>query len=307
VSAYVRRTLLAGIAVALGVSVLTFALLHLLPGDPVLVMLGDSGHPPERIAELRAELGLDDPIALQYARYLGNLLRGDLGRSIRSNRPVFDEIREQAPNTLALTFAALGLAVILGIPLGALAAYHRGGLLDRASVTLALLGVSFPAFWLGMLLIFLFALSLGWLPAIGQGGPERLVLPALTLGVQGMAGIALVTRAKTREVLGQQYLTTARAIGTPEWRLLLRHALKNAMIPVVTIVGLQFAALLSGSVIIENVFARQGIGRLVVDAILTRDVPVVQGVVIIASVAYVLVNLLVDLVCAALDPRIRYG
>lgn len=305
--AYVRRTLLTGIAVALGVSVLSFSLLHLLPGDPVLVMLGDSGHPPERIAELRTELGLEDPVAVQYARYLGNLLHGDLGRSIRSNRPVFDEISQQAPNTLALTFAALGLAVVLGISLGVLAAYHRGGWLDWASVTLALLGVSFPAFWLGMLLIFLFALSLGWLPATGQGGPERLILPAVTLGVQGMAVIALVTRAKTREVLGQQYLTTARAVGTSELRLLLRDALKNVMVPVVTIVGLQFAALLSGSVIIENVFARQGMGRLVVEAILNRDVPVVQGVVIVASVAYVLVNLLVDLVCAALDPRIRYG
>jgi peptide/nickel transport system permease protein len=307
VIAYVRRTLLTGIAVALGVSVLSFSLLHFLPGDPVLVMLGDSGHPPERIAELRTELGLEDPVAVQYARYLGNLLHGDLGRSIRSNRPVFDEISQQAPNTLALTFAALGLAVVLGIPLGVLAAYHRGGWLDWASVTLALLGVSFPAFWLGMLLIFLFALSLGWLPATGQGGPERLILPAVTLGVQGMAVIALVTRAKTREVLGQQYLTTARAVGTSELRLLLRDALKNVMVPVVTIVGLQFAALLSGSVIIENVFARQGMGRLVVEAILNRDVPVVQGVVIVASVAYVLVNLLVDLVCAALDPRIRYG
>ena len=303
---YVRRTLLAGIAVTLGVSVLAFSLLHLLPGDPVLVMLGDAGHPPERIEELRAELGLEAPVAVQYARYLGNLLHGDLGRSIRSNRPVLDEIRQQAPNTLALTFAALGLAVLVGIPLGALAAYRRGGWVDRAGVTLALLGVSFPSFWLGMLLIFAFALSLGWLPATGQGGPERLILPAFTLAVQGMAVIALATRAKTREVLGQQYVRTARAIGTPELRVLLRNALKNVMVPVVTIVGLQFAAFLSGSVIIENVFARQGMGRLVVEAILNRDVPVVQGVVIVASVAYVLVNLAVDLTCAALDPRIRY-
>lgn len=304
---HIRRTLLAGIAVALGVTLLTFSLLHLLPGDPVLVMLGDAGHSSERIAELRAELGLDDPFALQYARFLGNLLRGDLGRSVRSNRLVAEEIRHQAPNTLALTFASLGLAVTLGIPLGLLAAYHRGSWVDRGSVTLALVGASFPSFWLGMLLIFLFALWLGWLPVTGQGGPGRLILPALTLGVQGMAVIALVTRAKTCEVLAQEYLTTARAKGTPEARLLRRDALKNVMVPVVTVVGLQFAALLSGSVIIENVFARQGMGRLVVDAILNRDVPVVQGVVLVASVAYVVVNLLVDLICAALDPRIRYG
>ena len=270
-------------------------------------MLGDSGAPPERIAELRVQLGLDDPPVVQYARFLGNLLRGDLGRSIRSNRPVFEEIRQQAPNTFTLTLAGLGLAVVLGIPLGVLAAYHRSSWLDRGSVVLALLGVSLPSFWLGMLLISLFALWLGWLPATGQGGPERLILPALTLGVQGMAVIALVTRAKTGEVLAQEYIMTARAKGLSERRLLLRNALKNAMVPVVTIVGLQFGALLSGSVIIENVFARQGIGRLAVDAILNRDIPVVQGVVLVAGVAYVLINLLVDLVCAALDPRIRYG
>jgi ABC-type dipeptide/oligopeptide/nickel transport system permease component len=306
VTAYVRRTLLAAIPVVLGVSILAFSLLHLLPGDPALVMLGDSGDPPERIAELRVQLGLDDPLVVQYARFLGNLLRGDLGRSIRSNRLVFEEIRQQAPNTFALTLAGLGLAVVLGIPLGVLAAYHRSSWLDRVSVALALFGVSLPSFWLGMLLIFLFALRLGWLPATGQGGPERLILPALTLGVQGMAVIALVTRAKTGEVLAQEYMTTARAKGMSERRLILRDALKNAMVPVVTIVGLQFGALLSGSVIIENVFARQGMGRLAVEAILNRDVPVVQGVVLVAGVAYVLINLLVDLVCAALDPRIRY-
>ena len=227
-------------------------------------------------------------------------------RSARTD-PVAEEIRQQAPNTLALTFASLGLAVVLGVPLGALAAYHRGGWLDRASVTVSLLGVSFPSFWLGMLLMFVFALWLGWLPATGQGGPERLILPALTLGLQGMAVIALVTRAKTREILAQAYLTTARAIGTPEARLLRRDALKNVMIPVVTLLGLQFATLLGGSVIVENVFARQGMGRLAVDAILARDIPVVQGVVLVTSAVYVLVNLLVDLVCAALDPRIRYG
>jgi ABC-type dipeptide/oligopeptide/nickel transport system permease component len=307
VIAYVRRTLLAGIAVAVGVSVLTFSLLHFLPGDPVVVMLGDAGDSSARIAALRADLGLDDPVAVQYARYVGGLLRGDLGRSVRSNGPVAEEIRQQAPNTLALTFASLGLAVVLGVPLGALAGYYRGGWLDRVSVTVSLLGVSFPSFWLGMLLMFVFALWLGWLPATGQGGPERLVLPALTLGLQGMAVIALVTRAKTREVLAQAYLTTARAIGAPEARLLRRDALKNVMIPVVTLVGLQFATLLGGSVIVENVFARQGMGRLAVDAILARDIPVVQGVVLVTSAVYVLVNLLVDVVCAALDPRIRYG
>jgi peptide/nickel transport system permease protein len=303
---YVSRRLLAAIPVVLGVSILTFSVLQLLPGDPILVMLGDSQDPPERIAELRARLGLDEPIPIQYARFLGNLFRGDLGRSIRSNRPVLEEIRQQAPSTLVLTLSGLGLAAVLGILLGVLAAHHRGRWLDRMSVALSLLGVSMPSFWLGMLLIFLFALHLGWLPATGQGGSERLILPALTLGVQAMAVIALVTRVKMHEALAQDYVTAARGKGMSERRLLLRHVLKNALIPVVTIVGLQFGGLLGGSVIIENVFARQGMGRLAVEAILTRDIPVVQGVVLVSGIAYALINLLVDLVCAALDPRIRY-
>lgn len=303
---YIYRRLLAAIPVVLGVSILTFSALHLLPGDPVTVMLGESGDSPERVTELRAQLGLDDPIAVQYARFLGNALRGDLGRSIRSNRPVLDEIRQQAPRTLELTLAGLGVAVVLGMSLGVLAAHHRNSWLDRASVALSLFGVSMPSFWLGMLLIFLFALRLGWLPATGQGGLERLVLPALTLGVQAMAVIALVTRAKMGEVLAQEYVTTARAKGVPERVLLFRHALRNALLPVITIVGLQFGALLGGSVIIENVFARQGMGRLAVEAILNRDVPVVQGVVLVSGVIYVLINLIVDLLYATLDPRIRY-
>jgi peptide/nickel transport system permease protein/oligopeptide transport system permease protein len=303
---YIHRRLLAAIPVVLGVSLLTFFALHLLPGDPVLVMLGESGDSPERVTELRAQLGLDDPIAVQYARFLGNALRGDLGRSIRTNRPVLDEIRQHAPRTLELTLAGLGVAVILGISLGVLAAHHRNRWLDRVSVALSLVGVSMPSFWLGMLLIFLFALQLGWLPATGQGGLERLVLPALTLGVQAMAVIALVTRAKVAEVLAREYVTTARGKGVPERVLLFRHALRNALLPVVTIVGLQFGALLGGSVIIENVFARQGMGRLAVEAILNRDVPIVQGVVLVSGVIYVLINLVVDLLYATLDPRIRY-
>ena len=305
-TAYIRRRLLAAIPVVLGVSILTFSTLHLLPGDPVMVMLGESGDSPERVTELRAQLGLDDPIAVQYARFLGNALRGDLGRSIRSNRPVLDEIRQQAPRTLELTLAGLGVAVVLGISLGVLAAHHRNRWLDRVSVALSLVGVSMPSFWLGMLLIFLFALRLGWLPATGQGGLERLVLPALTLGVQAMAVIALVTRAKMGEVLALEYVTTARGKGVSERVLLFRHALRNALLPVVTIVGLQFGALLGGSVIIENVFARQGMGRLAVEAILNRDVPIVQGVVLVSGVIYVLINLVVDLLYATLDPRVRY-
>ncbi len=304
--AYIRGRLLAAIPVILGVSVLTFSILHLLPGDPVLVMLGESGGTPERIAELRAGLGLDDPIIVQYARFLGNAVRGDLGRSVRTNRPVLDEIGQQAPSTLQLTFSGLGLAIILGVTLGIVAAHYRNSWIDKLSLVLSLVGVSMPSFWLGMLLIFLFSLRLGWLPATGQGGWERLAMPAFTLAVQAMAVIALLTRSNMREVLGQEYMTTARAKGLSDRAMLIRHALKNALIPVVTIVGLQFGALLGGAVIIENVFARQGMGRLAVEAILNRDFPIVQGFVLISGTAYVLINLLVDVSYAVLDPRIRY-
>jgi ABC-type dipeptide/oligopeptide/nickel transport system permease component len=301
---YVARRLLATIPVLLGLSILTFATLHLLPGDPVLVMLGDGSGPPERIAVLRRQLGLDDSLARQYVRFLGGALQGDLGRSIRSNRPVLEEIRQQAPSTLQLTLAGLGLATVLGVPLGLLAGWRPRSWLDRAGMVVSLWGVSMPSFWLGMLLIFVFALWLGWLPATGQGGPERLILPAATLGIQAMAVIALVTRAKTAEVLAEPYIAAARAKGVPPHRLLFRHALKNALVPLVTIVGLQFGGLLGGSVIVESVFARQGMGRLAVDAILNRDIPVIQGVVLVAATTYVLVNLVVDVLCGAVDPRI---
>ncbi len=303
---YIRGRLLAAIPVILGVSILTFSILHLLPGDPVLVMLGETGGAPERVAELRERLGLNDSILVQYGRFLGNALRGDLGRSVRSNRPVLEEIGQQAPSTLQLTFTGLGLAILFGVSLGVLAAHYQNSWLDKLCLVLSLVGVSMPSFWLGMLLIFLFSLYLGWLPATGQGGPERLVMPAFTLAVQAMAVIALLTRSNMREVLNQEYITTGRAKGLSDRALLLRHALKNALIPVVTIVGLQFGALLGGAVVIENVFARQGMGRLAVEAILNRDFPVVQGVVLAAATIYVLINLLVDISYAVLDPRIRY-
>jgi ABC-type dipeptide/oligopeptide/nickel transport system permease component len=303
---YIRDRLLVSIPVVLGVSLLVFSMLHFVPGDPVLIMLGDAAGNPERTAELRRELGLDDPLWVQYGRFLGNALRGDLGRSIRTNRPVFDEIKDQAPNTLQLTAAGLGLAIVLGVALGVLAGYRRGTWIDFLTMLVALIGVSMPSFWMGLLLIFLFALTLGWLPATGQGGLERLILPAFTLGVHAVAIIARLTRSNMVEVLGNEYVTTARAKGLAERAVLLGHALRNALIPVVTIVGLQFGALLGGAVIIETVFARQGLGRLAVEAILAKDFPVVQGVVLVSAVLYVLINLVVDVAYGVLDPRIRY-
>ena len=303
---YIRTRLLSSIPVVLGVSVLVFSMLHFLPGDPVVIMLGEAAGSPERLAELREQLGLNDPLPVQYARFLGNAVRGDFGRSIRTNRPVFDEIREQAPNTIQLTVAGLGLAIVVGVMLGVLAGRFQNSWIDSLSMLLALVGVSMPSFWMGLLLIFFFALRLGWLPATGQGGPERLILPAFTLGVHAMAIIARLTRSNMIEVLNQEYVTTARAKGLSERTTVLRHALRNALIPVLTVVGLQFGALLGGAVIIETVFARQGMGRLAVEAILAKDFPVVQGVVLVSALIYVLINLAVDVSYGLLDPRIRY-
>jgi ABC-type dipeptide/oligopeptide/nickel transport system permease component len=281
-------------------------MLHLLPGDPAQIILGEAVTSAQDLARLRRELGFDAPLHVQYARFLGRALSGDLGRSLQSRRPVLDEILAQLPSTVQLTLAGLALAVVVGVVLGVAAATHRGSWADTLCMVLALGGVSMPAFWLGLMLIFFFALQLGWLPATGQGGLARLVLPALTLGYGAAGVIARLVRSSMLEVLRIEYVTTARSKGLAERRVVYRHALRNALIPVITIVGLQFGALLGGTVVIETVFARQGIGRLLVGAILYKDFPLVQGIVLFTASAYVLVNLLVDLGYALADPRIRY-
>ena len=303
---YVRTRLLAALPVLLGVSILVFSMLHLLPGDPAQIILGEAVTSAQDLARLRRELGFDDPLHVQYARFLGRALSGDLGRSLQSRRPVLDEILAQLPSTVQLTLAGLALAVVVGVVLGVAAATHRGSWADTLCMLLALGGLSLPAFWLGLMLIFFFALQLGWLPATGQGGLARLVLPALTLGYGAAGVIARLVRSSMLEVLRIEYVTTARSKGLAERRVVYRHALRNALIPVITIVGLQFGALLGGTVVIETVFARQGIGRLLVGAILYKDFPLVQGIVLFTASAYVLVNLLVDLGYALTDPRIRY-
>ena len=306
-SSYVRTRLTLAIPVLLGVSIAVFAMLRLLPGDPAQIMLAESGASAERVAALRQQLGLDDPLPVQYGRFLMGALRGDLGRSILSNRPVTQEIAGQLPSTIELTLAAMAVAIGIGVPLGLLAATHHNGPLDLGAMALALGGVSMPSFWLGVLLILFFSLRLGWLPATGQGGIERLILPAFTLGFGAAAIIARLVRSSVLEVLRHEYVTTARAKGLSPRVVLLRHALKNALIPVVTIVGLQFGALLAGTVVIETVFSRPGVGRMVVNAILVKDFPVAQGAILIIATTYVLANLIVDLLYAWLDPRVRYG
>jgi ABC-type dipeptide/oligopeptide/nickel transport system permease component len=262
---------------------------------------------PEQYQSLRHELGLDEPFIIHYVKYVGQALHGDLGRSYQSNRNVLDAILEQLPSTVQLTFAGLGFAIILGVTLGVLAALKPNSVGDNLSMFFALAGVSLPEFWLGLLLIFVFSFSLGWVPATGQGGLERLVLPAIALGSRAAATIARLTRASMLEILHQEYITTARAKGLAQRLVVIRHALKNALIPVVTIVGLQFGNLIAGAVIIETVFSRQGIGHLAVDAIRGKDFPMIQGTVLFAATAYVLANLLVDLSYAWLDPRIKFG
>ncbi|CAA9556777.1 MAG: ABC transporter, permease protein 1 (cluster 5, nickel/peptides/opines) [uncultured Thermomicrobiales bacterium] len=311
---YARTRLLLTVPVLMGVSVLTFMILHLIPGDPAQLLLGDmgggsaSGDVSDAAYEnLRRELGLNDPLPVQYANYVADAVRLDFGRSFQTNRPVSHSIREVLPYTLQLTVVGLGLAIVIGGVLGVVAALHRNSWIDNATMALSLVGLAMPSFWLGFILIQIFALRFGWLPSTGTGGFSSVVLPAATLGLVASGVIARLVRSTMLEVLRQEYVVTARAKGLRNRVVILRHALRNALIPVVTIVGLQFGALLSGAVIIETVFARRGLGRLAVEAILRRDYPMVQGTILVAAVGYVVVNLAVDLSYAWLDPRIKYG
>ena len=295
------------VPVIIGISVLTFSMLHLVPGDPVILFAGDKPLTEERAAQIRHQLGLDRPIWVQYGDYAGHALRGDLGRGLRSQRPVLDSILEALPSTAQITLAALMLAVLSGVTLGVLAALAYGTWLDTAAMAFAILGVSMPVFYSSLLMIFLFSFRLAWFPATGQGGLSRLVMPAAALALVSSAVLARLVRSAMLEVLRQEYIVTARAKGLASRSVVLRHALTNALIPTITMLGLQLGGLLGGAVITETIFSRPGIGRLAVDAILSRDFPLVQGTVLLAAVAYVLVNLLVDIAYAAVDPRIRYG
>jgi len=294
------------LVVMFGVCTLVFLLLHLVPGDPVDAMLGESARPADREA-LRHALGLDLPIAEQYGRYLIGLSRLDLGHSFQDQRPVVDLLAERLPATLQLTVAALLLALALAIPLGVLAAHRRGSALDGGAMAFSLIGISMPNFWLGPLLILVFSLWLGWTPVSGSDRPLSLVLPVITLGTALAAVLARMVRASVLEVLGEDYVRTARAKGLSEIAVLRRHALRNAWLPVLTLLGLQLGGLLGGAVITETVFAWPGVGSLLVESIQARDFPVVQGCVLLISLVYVLVNTLTDLAYVWVDPRIGRG
>jgi ABC-type dipeptide/oligopeptide/nickel transport system permease component len=289
--------------VAVGVSLVVFGLVHL-SGDPVLLMVS-SDAPPDVVTATRHALGFDRPLYEQFGRYVTRAAQGDLGVSLRSNRPVATLIRERLPATVELTLAALLIAVAVAVPAGIVAAVRRGSLVDRVAMVGAVAGQAMPIFWLALLLITLFGVYLRWLPVFGRGSLAHLVLPAVSLSTVILGRLARLVRSSMLEVLGQDYVRTARAKGVGEPRVLAAHALKNAAIPIVTLLGLQFAQLLGGAVVTETIFAWPGIGRLVVEAIFNRDFPVIQGVVLVVSLIFVSVNLLVDLAYAALDPRIR--
>ena len=289
----------------LGVSLVTFALLYV-TGDPAALLLPVDAT-PEDLARLRTNLGLDDPLPVQYGRFLAGAVRGDFGLSVRQSEPALNLVLERLPATLELTLAALALAVVVAVPAGIVAAGWRGTLIDQGAMLVALIGQSMPNFWLGIMLLLFFSVQLGWLPPFGRGGLDHLILPAVTLAMYSMARTARLVRSGMVDVLGQDYIRTARGKGLTEALVLRRHALRNALMPVVTVLGLDLAHLLGGAVIVEFIFAWPGIGRLAVTSIGARDYPVVQATVFLVAVGYTVVNFLVDVLYAYLNPRVRFS
>ncbi|MEK9763352.1 MAG: nickel ABC transporter permease [bacterium] len=301
---FLLRRLLLLIPVLWGVATLVFLLLHFIPGDPVDLMLGDSALGTDR-ETLRDQLGLNDPLIVQYLRYFGDLLQGDWGTSLFSKKPVFEEIMERVPATMELMFGAMVVTILVAMPLGLIAAVNKGTWIDQGAMIFSLLGVSIPNFWLGPMLILLFSIHFDLLPVNERGGLEHLILPALTLGTSLASILARITRSSVVETLQAEYIRTARSKGISELRILFRHALRNALIPIVTVIGLQVGVLLSGAIITEAIFDWPGLGNLLISAINSRNYPLVQGCVLFIAGSYVMVNLVIDLLYAYLDPRIR--
>jgi len=302
---YIIRRVLTLIPILLGVSFLVFAIAEVTPGDPVVIMLGNRAT-PERVAALRQELHLNDPFIERYARFVFNAAQGDLGRSIRGQTPVSQEILDRLPSTAELAFAAVIFAIFIGIPIGVVAAQYRGKFIDHAAMVTALMGLSVPSFWLAIILIIIFGINLKWVSVTGGQGIRDLILPAFTLGLGPMAVLARLTRSSVLEVKEEDFVRTARGKGIKERIIQVRHILRNALIPVVTYLGLLFADLLGGTVFIESVFARPGLGRFAINAISARDFPQVQGLVLFIAAFYVIMNLIVDLLYGIIDPRIRF-
>jgi|SRR5579884_2165004 len=304
---FIIGRLLASIPVLLGVATIVFFLMRILPGDPAKLMLYETGASAADIEKLRQQLGLNDPIYIQYWDYLSSISHGDLGQSFYTKQNVTTMLAAQLPSTIELTVASMVVSTLVGVALGVLSAIRQHSWIDAVSMVVALTGVSLPSFWLGLMLILLFSLKLRLLPSVGTGGLAHLVLPAVTLGLGGAAIVARLVRSSMLEVLRQEYVVTARAKGLSAYSVTVGHALRNALIPTVTILGLQFGYLLGGTVVVESVFSRPGIGRVAVTAITGRDFNVIQGWALFVAFAYIVVNLLVDISYAWLDPRVRYA
>lgn len=302
---YAIRRLLLAIPTLFGVTLLVFSIVRMLPGDPAIAMAGVHAT-QEYVEQVRRTLGLDQPLYVQYGRFIAGLFRGDLGTSIRTGLPVATEVWSRLVPTIELTFVSLLLATALGVAVGVVSASKPYSIFDYMSMFGALLGLSIPVFWLGLMLMLLFSVKLGWLPAAGRGGIAYLILPSVTLAASSVALIARFTRSTMLEVLRAEYISTARAKGLRERTVILRHALRNALIPIITVIGLRFGALLSGAVLTETVFAWPGLGRLMVDSVSARDYPVIQGAVLVLALAMVIINLVVDLLYGVVNPRIRY-
>lgn len=303
--AYIVKRLLLSIPVIFGVAFMVFAMVRIVPGDPARIIAGEAAT-QEIVEGIRKDMGLDRPLLSQFATFIGNVLRGDLGRSVRSKAPVAGEVAARLPNTIRLAAAGLFVSIVVGVSAGIISAIRPYSWIDTAVMLVALAGLSMPVFWSGLMLILVFAVWLGWLPAVGTGGLAHLVLPAVTLGMSTAAIIARMSRSSMLEVLRSDYIRTARAKGLGEAAVVNRHAFRNALIPVITVVGLQMGTLLSGAVLTETVFAWPGIGRLLVEGILARDYPIVQASVLVVAMAFVMVNLMVDVLYAVVDPRIHY-
>jgi ABC-type dipeptide/oligopeptide/nickel transport system permease component len=302
---YVIKRILMVIPVLLGVSIIVFMMLRFIPGDPAVLLAGEDAT-PEAVQALREEWGLNEPLHVQYFIFIKNLLHGNLGVSIRSGTPVAEEIFNRYPNTVALATTGFIIALSIGLTAGIISGTRPYSLFDNLSMLAALFGVSAPAFWLGLMLMWLFAVKLGWFQAVGVGGIQNLVLPSITLGAVAAGTIARQTRSSVLEVMRQEYIRTARSKGVPEKALVFRHVLKNAILPVVTVASMLYSTMLSGSIIVETVFAYPGLGKLLIDSISSRDYPVVQALVLLYATVFTFINLITDLLYCYLDPRIRY-
>ena len=305
-SRFITNRLFQSIPTVLLVSLLVFLMLHMIPGDPAEIFLGDQQTTPERLAQVREEMGLNRPLYVQYLDYMWNVLQGDLGNSLNNRRPVLDEILAKLPSTVELTMAAMLISTTMGIGLGIIAALKHNTIIDSAAMLVALIGISMPVYWASLLLIVVFSVNLRWLPPIGQGGLDRLIMPAFALGFLSAGALARLVRSSMLDVLSQEYILTARSKGLSERLIIMRHALRNALIPVITILGLTFGQLLGGAVLTETIFARLGIGKMYVEAVLNKDFTLVQGTTLFIAVAYVFINILIDVIYMYVDPRIRY-